>query len=140
MDTYKRIRSIIIWKNTWLPVSKKIEKWREAQTLQTFVGRISKRIELTTTSHRNKCVFILRLNSEGWLLDVFQRVHSDETAFFVPFDLEISNQELSYIMKKAEQWRGINGERRKVSSIEKFCREIVIWWPTYMLCFRGYKV
>ncbi|KYO34691.1 hypothetical protein Y1Q_0015476 [Alligator mississippiensis] len=58
-------------------------------------------------------IYFLRLNSEGWLLDVFQRVHSDETAFFVPFDLEISNQELSYIMKKAEQWRGINGERRK---------------------------
>uniref|UniRef100_A0A8C3H9L1 Uncharacterized protein n=1 Tax=Chrysemys picta bellii TaxID=8478 RepID=A0A8C3H9L1_CHRPI len=40
---------------------------------------------------------------------------SDEGTFFVPLDLEISNQELSYIMKKAEQWRGINGERRKVA-------------------------
>lgn len=35
--------------------------------------------------------------------------------FFVPYDLEISNQELSYIVKRSEQWRGVHGERRKVS-------------------------
>ncbi|KAH1177343.1 hypothetical protein KIL84_011045 [Mauremys mutica] len=60
-------------------------------------------------------LYFLRLHNEGWLLDVFKRTHSDEGTFFVPLDLEISNQELSYIMKKAEQWRGINGERRKVA-------------------------
>uniref|UniRef100_A0A8D0H6S1 Uncharacterized protein n=1 Tax=Sphenodon punctatus TaxID=8508 RepID=A0A8D0H6S1_SPHPU len=60
-------------------------------------------------------LYFLRLHSEGWLLDVFERIHSDEATFFIPLDLEISNQELSYIMKKAEQWRGINGERRKVA-------------------------
>lgn len=48
------------------------------------------------------------------MLDVFQRVQSEEARFFVPLDMEVSNQELSYIVKKAEQWRGINGERRKV--------------------------
>ncbi|XP_078249557.1 uncharacterized protein LOC144589214 isoform X1 [Pogona vitticeps] len=45
---------------------------------------------------------------------MLQRIQSDESSFFIPFDLEISNQELSYIVKKAEQWRGISGERRKV--------------------------
>ncbi|XP_034615450.1 orofacial cleft 1 candidate gene 1 protein [Trachemys scripta elegans] len=60
-------------------------------------------------------LYFLRLHNEGWLLDVFKRTHSDEGTFFIPLDLEISNQELSYIMKKAEQWRGINGERRKVA-------------------------
>uniref|UniRef100_A0A8C4VHL4 Orofacial cleft 1 candidate gene 1 protein n=1 Tax=Gopherus evgoodei TaxID=1825980 RepID=A0A8C4VHL4_9SAUR len=60
-------------------------------------------------------LYFLRLHNEGWLLDVFKRTHSDEGTFFVPLDLEISNQELSYIMKKAEQWRGISGERRKVA-------------------------
>ncbi|CAM2106258.1 unnamed protein product [Caretta caretta] len=60
-------------------------------------------------------LYFLRLHNEGWLLDVFKRTHGDEATFFVPLDLEISNQELSYIMKKAEQWRGINGERRKVA-------------------------
>ncbi|XP_074941812.1 uncharacterized protein LOC142053695 [Phalacrocorax aristotelis] len=60
-------------------------------------------------------LYFLRLHSEGWLLDVFQRIYGEEGAFFVPLDLEISNQELSYIMKRAEQWRGINGERRMVA-------------------------
>ncbi|XP_026699109.1 uncharacterized protein LOC113477149 [Athene cunicularia] len=57
-------------------------------------------------------LYFLRLHSEGWLLDMFQRIHGEEGTFFVPLDLEISSQELSYIMKRAEQWRGINGERR----------------------------
>ncbi|XP_065484000.1 uncharacterized protein LOC135985007 [Caloenas nicobarica] len=60
-------------------------------------------------------LYFLRLYSEGWLLDVFRRIHSEEGTFFVPLDLEISIQELSYIMKRAEQWRGINGERRMVA-------------------------
>ncbi|XP_041331282.1 uncharacterized protein LOC121357760 [Pyrgilauda ruficollis] len=60
-------------------------------------------------------LYFLRLHSEGWLLDVFRRIHGEEGTFFVPLDLEISSQELSYIMKRAEQWRGINGERRMVS-------------------------
>nr|XP_060630776.1 uncharacterized protein LOC132774583 [Anolis sagrei ordinatus] len=59
-------------------------------------------------------LYFVRLHKEGCLLDMLQRIQSDEATFFVPFDLEISNQELSYIVKKAEQWRGINGERRKV--------------------------
>ncbi|XP_009883732.1 PREDICTED: orofacial cleft 1 candidate gene 1 protein [Charadrius vociferus] len=60
-------------------------------------------------------LYFLRLHSEGWLLDVFRRIHGEEGTYFVPLDLEISNQELSYIMKRAEQWRGNNGERRMVS-------------------------
>ncbi|XP_064016947.1 uncharacterized protein LOC135184794 isoform X3 [Pogoniulus pusillus] len=60
-------------------------------------------------------LYFLRVHSEGWLLDVFQRIHGEEGTFFVPLDLEISSQELSYIMKRAEQWRGINGERRVVA-------------------------
>lgn len=48
------------------------------------------------------------------MLDVYRRLHSPERAFFIPDDFEVSNQELSYIVKKAEQWRGFNGERRKV--------------------------
>lgn len=62
--------------------------------------------------------FVFRLHSDSWILDAFQRIHSEEITFFIPYDLEISNQELSYIVKRAEQWRGINGERRKVSWFE----------------------
>ncbi|XP_039242874.1 uncharacterized protein LOC114000632 isoform X4 [Pipra filicauda] len=58
---------------------------------------------------------VTKLHSEGWLLDVFRRIHGEEGAFFIPLDLEISSQELNYIMKRAEQWRGINGERRMVA-------------------------
>ncbi|RXM31029.1 hypothetical protein EOD39_7346 [Acipenser ruthenus] len=60
-------------------------------------------------------MYFLRLHNGGRMLDVFQRVQSEEARFFVPLDMEVSNQELSYIVKKAEQWRGINGERRKVA-------------------------
>uniref|UniRef100_A0A8V5FQA8 Uncharacterized protein n=1 Tax=Melopsittacus undulatus TaxID=13146 RepID=A0A8V5FQA8_MELUD len=60
-------------------------------------------------------LYFLRLHREGWLLDVFQRLHGEEGTFLVPLDLEISGQELSYIMKRAEQWRGSNGERRMVA-------------------------
>ncbi|ELK14986.1 Orofacial cleft 1 candidate protein 1 protein, partial [Pteropus alecto] len=60
-------------------------------------------------------LYCLRLHSDSWILDAFQRIHSEETKFFIPYDSEISNQELSYIVKRSEQWRGINGERRKVA-------------------------
>lgn len=62
--------------------------------------------------------FVLRSHNDSWILDVFQRIHSEESKFFIPYDLEISNQELSNIVKRSEQWRGINGNRRKVSWFE----------------------
>lgn len=86
-----------------------------------------------------KCViFVLRLYSEGWLLDVFRRIHGEEGTFFVPLDLEISIQELSYIMKRAEQWRGINGERRMVSGEQSHQNESVTYWCKFILCISGY--
>ncbi|XP_053323816.1 uncharacterized protein LOC128497678 [Spea bombifrons] len=60
-------------------------------------------------------LYLLRLHKESWILDVFQRISCNEELFYVPCDLEISNQEMSQIVQKAEQWRGINGERRKVT-------------------------
>ncbi|XP_028290922.1 uncharacterized protein ofcc1 [Gouania willdenowi] len=59
-------------------------------------------------------VFLLRFHNDGRMLDVFQRLTAQEGAYFLPLDLELSNQELSYIVKKSEQWRGFNRERRKV--------------------------
>lgn len=56
-----------------------------------------------------------RFHNDGRMLDVFQRLAAKEGTYFLPQDLELSNQELSYIVKKAEQWRGFNGERRKVN-------------------------
>ncbi|XP_073719869.1 uncharacterized protein ofcc1 isoform X1 [Misgurnus anguillicaudatus] len=60
-------------------------------------------------------IYILRFHNDGRLLDIYHRLHSAEGAFFIPHDMEVSNQELSYIVKKAEQWRGFSGERRKVA-------------------------
>lgn len=57
----------------------------------------------------------LRVCSDSWVLDAFQRIHSEESKFFLPHDVELSNQELSHIVKRSAQWRGIHGERRKVS-------------------------
>ncbi|XP_014732408.1 PREDICTED: orofacial cleft 1 candidate gene 1 protein [Sturnus vulgaris] len=77
-------------------------------------------------------LYFLRLHSEGWLLDVFQRIHSEEGTFFVPLDLEVSSQELSYIMKRAEQWRGLNGERRMVSGEQSLQKESVVAVSDYI--------
>ncbi|KAF7667287.1 hypothetical protein LDENG_00067670 [Lucifuga dentata] len=60
-------------------------------------------------------IYLLRFHNGGRMLDVFQRLTAKEGTYFLPQDLELSNQELSYIVKKAEQWRGFNGERRKVA-------------------------
>ncbi|XP_044195851.1 uncharacterized protein ofcc1 isoform X2 [Thunnus albacares] len=60
-------------------------------------------------------IYLLRFHNDGRMLDVFQRLTAKEGTYFLPQDLELSNQELSYIVKKVEQWRGFNGERRKVA-------------------------
>ena len=49
------------------------------------------------------------------MLDIYWRLHGNEEVFFMPYDLEVSNQELAYISRKCEQWRGEEGERRKVA-------------------------
>ncbi|ELU07382.1 hypothetical protein CAPTEDRAFT_226170 [Capitella teleta] len=60
-------------------------------------------------------MYFLRLHNNGRMLDIYWRLHGDEDMFFVPYDLEMSNQELAFVAKKAEQWRGEDGERRKVA-------------------------
>ncbi|XP_049620856.1 uncharacterized protein LOC125995956 [Suncus etruscus] len=62
-------------------------------------------------------LYCLRWHTDSWISDAFQRTHSEEAKFFMPYDLEISNQELSRIVKRAEQWRGVLGERRTVSVV-----------------------
>ena len=51
----------------------------------------------------------------GKLIDIYHRLKSPEEKFFVPHDLEVSNEELGYICRKAERWRGAEGKRRKVA-------------------------
>uniref|UniRef100_A0A8C6WMW9 Uncharacterized protein n=1 Tax=Neogobius melanostomus TaxID=47308 RepID=A0A8C6WMW9_9GOBI len=70
---------------------------------------------LTILSLTIMFIYLLRFHNDGRMLDVYQRLTATEGTYFLPQDLEVSNQELSYIVKKAEQWRGYNGERRKVA-------------------------
>ncbi|VDI72896.1 Hypothetical predicted protein [Mytilus galloprovincialis] len=60
-------------------------------------------------------MYFLRLHNNGRMLDVYWRLHGAEDNFFNPYDLEVSNQELNYIVKKSEAWRGEEGERRKTA-------------------------
>ncbi|EDV22569.1 uncharacterized protein TRIADDRAFT_58934 [Trichoplax adhaerens] len=60
-------------------------------------------------------MYFLRLHNNGRMLDVYQRLHGGPGDFFIPHDLEISNEELNFICRKAEKWRGEEGERRKVA-------------------------
>ena len=60
-------------------------------------------------------MYFLRLHNNGRLMDVYWRLHGEEQDFFVPYDLELSHEELSFICTKAEQWRGEEGERRKTA-------------------------
>ena len=57
------------------------------------------------------------------MLDIYHRLHASEDSFFVPYDLEISNQEMAYICKKSEQWRGEEGERRKIAVYDYIWQE-----------------
>ena len=58
---------------------------------------------------------LARLHNNGRMLDVFWRLHGEEMHFFLPYDLEMSNPELNHVCRHAEQWRGEEGERRKVA-------------------------
>lgn len=60
-------------------------------------------------------MYFLRLHNNGRMMDTYWRLHEVESAFFVPYDLEMSNEELGYICRKSEQWRGEEGEQRKVN-------------------------
>ncbi|XP_078073104.1 uncharacterized protein ofcc1 [Mustelus asterias] len=75
-------------------------------------------------------LYFFRLHNSGKLLDVFYRLHSSEERFLVPLDLEMSNQELNYLVKRTEQWRGINGERRKVAVYDYICNDELTMHPS----------
>lgn len=49
------------------------------------------------------------------MLDCWWRLTSKEKNFLIPYDLEVSQQQLGYLVNKAEQWRGSDGQRRKTT-------------------------
>ena len=60
-------------------------------------------------------MYFLRVHMNGRLIDIYHRLKTAEEKFFLPQDMEVSNEELGFICRKAEQWRGAEGERRKVA-------------------------
>eukprot|EP00759_Apiculatamorpha_spiralis_P017274 PhF_6_TR23314/c0_g1_i1/m.32945 len=61
-------------------------------------------------------LYTMRVHLNGTLQDCYWRIHvaRDGDSLFIPNDFELSIVELSWIMDKAEGWRGANGNRRKV--------------------------
>lgn len=55
--------------------------------------------------------YVLHIHLNGRMLDVYHRILGEDSAFFLPQDLEISALEVRAIVEKAEKWRGMNGER-----------------------------
>lgn len=60
-------------------------------------------------------VYLLHLHMNGRMLDVHHRLLSEEGAYFVPDDLEISMRSLKHIIYKASKWRGLQGTKRECS-------------------------
>eukprot|EP00050_Salpingoeca_kvevrii_P003599 m.228450 g.228450 ORF g.228450 m.228450 type:complete len:1127 (+) comp10856_c0_seq18:6377-9757(+) len=67
-------------------------------------------------------IYLVRWHMQGKMLDVYQRLTGEEENFFMPYDQELSIKELSYVVHKAEQWRGAHGERRK-TAVYDYCWE-----------------
>jgi hypothetical protein len=62
-------------------------------------------------------LYTMNLHLNGILQDSYWRiVYVNEETCHIPDDLEVSVIELKHIIRRAEQWRGKNGERRKVSA------------------------
>ena len=59
-------------------------------------------------------IYFLKIHNNGRLLDTYHRLHGDDADFLVPYDLEVSAKELTAICRKAEAWRGNEGEIRKI--------------------------
>lgn len=66
-------------------------------------------------------LFFLKVHKNGLLIDVYHRLSGSEEVFFVPRDMEVSNHELHWVCRKAEKWRGAEGERRKVVIQDYMC-------------------
>ena len=61
------------------------------------------------------CMYFIRFHNNGRMVDIYGHLHGDEDISIVPYDLEVSHQELAYIVKKAKQVRGVEGESHIVA-------------------------
>jgi hypothetical protein len=62
--------------------------------------------------------FLLHIFMNGQIIDIFRRVHGTERTFFIPNDLEVSQEELVFAVEKALRYRGQGGELRRLLAME----------------------
>lgn len=58
--------------------------------------------------------YLVYIHRDGRILDLWRRITSPPSTFFVPDDLEVSRDELMHALQKARRWIGPAGARRKV--------------------------
>ena len=79
-------------------------------------------------------MYFLRVHMNGRLLDIYNQLKSSSEKIFMPHDMKISNEELNYICHKAEQWRGEEGERRKVAVYDYVWEEEEVLFMCINVC------
>jgi hypothetical protein len=62
--------------------------------------------------------FLLKIFMNGQIIDIFRRVHGTERTFFLPNDLEVSQDEMLFAVEKAMRYRGQGGELRRLLAME----------------------
>ena len=80
-------------------------------------------------------MYLLRVHMNGRLIDIYHRLKEPEESFIIPNDMELSLKELMYVCRKAEQWRGTEGERRKVAVFDFFWKEEVSFFDHFACLF-----
>ena len=58
-------------------------------------------------------IYFMYVYLNGRIRDLYWRVHGTERTFFIPEDLEVSLEELEWIIVKADKWRNPTGATRK---------------------------
>lgn len=58
--------------------------------------------------------YLWRWHRDGYCVDMYRRVVAPPACLFVPFDLEISHDELVAVVDEAERWQGAHNARRVV--------------------------
>lgn len=59
--------------------------------------------------------YLLYIHMNGRMLDVYHRLHGQNSSFFIPDDMEISLRNLRWILTQAKRWTGYQGSVRKIA-------------------------
>ena len=59
---------------------------------------------------------LVYIHMNGRILDTYNRINSLENAFMVPYDAEVGEKYLKWVIKKAHKYKTIEGDTRKVAA------------------------